>query len=486
MFVDDIHHWARTHPEKTAVIHNDKFHSYKNLANYIDYARSFFAKRSLQRGGTVAIMIHNLLVSWIIVGALRAAGIHTICVQSFEQLAALKVSNLVAIIVAKSEHKSITVPPHVIVFPDADMFKARSRPLNLYSALGSDCGGHILYTSGTTGTYKKVFYAGDKSERRCSRIAERFNIKSDTVFHILNFPLFTGAGYFYPLITLKSGGCVVFDQSQSPFHSIYKYNVSIVFAIPTILQQWLKFAEQQQLEQGQFAILTGGGFLSLTLAEHIKTRITDTIFIAYGATETLSVMRSQFTSLDDLQWYEPASWREVKIFDEDGKECHEGTEGELAIRVTDADADSYLDDERTTRHCFRNGYFFPGDMAIKRSDGRIRILGRVADVLNLKGWKIAAAPLEQRIQAETKARAVCLFARLNDEGEDEIAVAMETDQALSKAQTDFIRQQLKPADNIRYVCLNRFPRTQTAMQKLNRKELRDMVFSQTKLGETLP
>jgi len=68
---------------------------------------------------------------------------------------------------------------------------------------------------------------------------------------------------------------------------------------------------------------------------------------------------------------------------------------------------------------------------------------------------------------------------LDDKGNDEIAVAIETDKALTEVQIEFIHNQLKPANNIRCVCFNHFPRTQTAMQKLDRKELRRWVFSPT-------
>ena len=479
MFIDDIHRWARTQPDKCAVIHNDRAHSYKNFANYIDYARSFLASRKVQRGGTVAIMINNLLVSWSLLGALRALGCNTISVQSLEQLATLKVRNLAAIVMAKSENKSSSVPSHVIVFPDADMFKARSRPLTPYAPVGSDCGGHILYTSGTTGTYKKVFYAQDKAERGSDYVLERFGLKSETIFHILYFPIFTIAGFAYPLAIWIRGGCVVIDQRDTALLNLYQHSVNMVFVVPSMLDEWLSLADQHQCTPTKIEIWAGGGYVSLSLAERARLKLSDSLSIVYGASECLGMMRSDFTSLEDLQWYSPMNLRDIIILDDNGLECPLNVEGELAVQIMDVDAGAYLDDEPATQKYFRNGYFFPGDMAVKRADGRIRILGRVSDVLNLKGWKIAAAPIEQRIQFEIKARGVCVFATLDDKGNDEIAVAIETDKALTEVQIEFIHNQLKPANNIRCVCFNHFPRTQTAMQKLDRKKLRRWVFSPT-------
>ena len=102
-----------------------------------------------------------------------------------------------------------------------------------------------------------------------------------------------------------------------------------------------------------------------------------------------------------------AAGRKVQIVDEEGRDCSPGQEGDLRVLVRETDVTSYLDDEAASAKFFRDGYFYPGDIAVGRSDGRIRILGRAADVLNLQGQKIAVAPLEQRVQEFLGVSTVC-------------------------------------------------------------------------------
>jgi len=48
-------------------------------------------------------------------------------------------------------------------------------------------------------------------------------------------------------------------------------------------------------------------------------------------------------------------------------------------------------------------------MAVRRKDGRIRILGRVGDVLNLGGQKIAIEPFEKAARDLLGVDSLCVF-----------------------------------------------------------------------------
>ena len=60
------------------------------------------------------------------------------------------------------------------------------------------------------------------------------------------------------------------------------------------------------------------------------------------------------------------------------------------------DCKCYLDDDEATGKMFRDGCFCPGDMAVRRADGRVRILGRTADVLNIRGRRSRWRPWNWR------------------------------------------------------------------------------------------
>jgi acyl-coenzyme A synthetase/AMP-(fatty) acid ligase len=183
--------------------------------------------------------------------------------------------------------------------------------------------------------------------------------------------------------------------------------------------------------------------------------------------------------IDDLHWLSPPRARAIQIVDQDDKECPIGEEGELRVLLESIDATSYLDDAETSAKFFRGGYFYPGDIAVRRGDGRIRILGRAADVLNLKGQKIAVAPLEEKIQQFLRVDNVCLFGGLNDQGIEEVVVVIEAEQMPPRAELSRVAATFKMFELVRFERLNEFPRTDTGYQKIKRSELRKMAFAKS-------
>jgi acyl-coenzyme A synthetase/AMP-(fatty) acid ligase len=186
-------------------------------------------------------------------------------------------------------------------------------------------------------------------------------------------------------------------------------------------------------------------------------------------------MSSKFKTIDDLHWLSPVQGSTFETVDQNGETCAINREGELRVLLRDIDAISYLDDEEASRKFFRQGYFYPGDMAVRRADGRIRILGRVADVLNLQGEKIAAGPIEQRIQDLLGVSTACLFSFLNDNGKEELVVAIEATKAPPQSQLDKISHEFRSFERVRFEVLQEFPRTEAGMQKIKRAELKHMI-----------
>jgi O-succinylbenzoic acid--CoA ligase len=185
-------------------------------------------------------------------------------------------------------------------------------------------------------------------------------------------------------------------------------------------------------------------------------------------------MRSRFASLDDLYWFTPQ--REgVEVVDEDGHPSKDNAEGELRVRLRDVDATGYLDDPQTTAKMFRNGYFYPGDIAVRRQDGRIRVLGRADDVLNLKGWKAPVVLFEQRIGQALGLDTVCVFAEVDEEGDQRVVVAVEAEQPPSETRVKAALSDFMGFKRIRTVAVRSFPRTEGGMSKIDRRKLRALV-----------
>ena len=227
MIIECIYEWAKRRPNKTAVIRNDISLSYLALSNTIRTAYDFFSREDLPTGWIAIVLVHDLLDAWIIVIALRALGLNTIAVRSMEAVETLKIRDIACIIVTQTEaaahnltiqakgSKVVTTPSSIVSIKDANELPAiqhNRRPF----------GGHILYTSGTTGTYRKIMMSGEHEDRRNYSRVQAFSFDSNTIYQGIDFPLWTGMGFKIPPAIWYAGGCIVLDQRKERYENFFR------------------------------------------------------------------------------------------------------------------------------------------------------------------------------------------------------------------------------------------------------------------------
>ena len=110
----------------------------------------------------------------------------------------------------------------------------------------------------------------------------------------------------------------------------------------------------------------------------------------------------------------------------------------MRIRIDDG-IEGYLDDPIATREFFRDGYFYPGDMGQFAPDGRLSLRGRVSDVVNVLGIKIATGAIEQALQDRLGANGICIVSIASENERamhDEIHLLIEAGQKLEHAEIE--------------------------------------------------
>jgi acyl-coenzyme A synthetase/AMP-(fatty) acid ligase len=489
MIIDRLYEWAHIQPNKTALIHNATAISYATFARIIERTRKFLEGQQLPQGSTAALVIFNLANCWVANIALRAIGLNTIAVTSTLQAQQLQIRDLSCFVLIEGGE----VDPHDLAMPASANARLIVVPRAIYADIHQDdlpaplgmnslYGGHILYTSGTTGSYKQIFMSSDLEDRRNSRRADVLSVDTDTIFNGLFFRLWTGAGYKQPLAVWHRGACIVFDQSKNWPNNLFRFGITRVFLLPYHVRAL--FASRSALFQNNTklndcVISVSGGFLPSEFAERITRELTPKLLINYSATELIDVpLQTWYENKDDLVWLKIVNDCKVEIVDELGRECLPYQEGEIRIARKEIDASAYIQNDDDSRRVFRDGYFYPGDMAIKRADGRIRILGRVEDVINLHGAKVAVTPIEQDLQRYLEADEVCLFGHINDLGQEELIVAIQSSSAPPQEKLDHIRKRFHFFETVRFSVLRDFPRTDTGTGKVRRLSLRNRLINE--------
>jgi hypothetical protein len=231
MIIDRIYEWARSQPNKAAIIQNASTINYAAYARAIESAGKYLARQQLPQATTAGLLISNLSNCWIVSIAMRAIGLNTIAVPSVAQAQQLQVRDLSCFVVMERElgARDLAMPEsttaRLIVVPTAifaDIHQGDPpAPLNMNSLYG----GHILYTSGTTGTNKKIFMSSDLEDERNARRAEILSIDAGTISNGLG-------GYKQPVATWHKGACIVFGQSQNWAGNLFKFGVTRVYLVP--------------------------------------------------------------------------------------------------------------------------------------------------------------------------------------------------------------------------------------------------------------
>jgi acyl-coenzyme A synthetase/AMP-(fatty) acid ligase len=336
----------------------------------------------------------------------------------------------------------------------------------------------MLFTSGTTGAYKKVMMAAESEEKRNAARASSWSLDGNTVLHGLDFPIWTGAGFKQPSAIWHTGGCVIFDQRPDKLERFLAYAITKTTMVESMLRKLLEAQETSKHERREFEMVFGAGVLSQTLAEKTTRQLTQHIQMQYGCTELATyALHAHYKTKDDLFWMMPVTDRIVQVVDQDGMECPVGSEGELRVQLSDIDCAGYLDDAQANASMFRDGFFHPGDMAVARADGRIRILGRCSDVLNVQGNKLAVAPMELVVKESLGVEEVCLFSGLNEQGETELVIVIQAAAAPAISELQAMHANFKLFESLRIEAVREFPRAQSGMRKIQREALRAQVFA---------
>jgi acyl-coenzyme A synthetase/AMP-(fatty) acid ligase len=484
MITNRIYEWARTQPAKTAMIHGDRLYSYAVFARAIEATKNFFENQNLPAGLTAIICVNNLADAWIVMLGLRSIGLDTICVDSLAAAKALNIKDVGCIVVTEAERAGHKIEEQfwpgasAIEVPRAIYANINTGDIPRPSNAPRPFGGHILYTSGTTGTYKKVLWEGAIEDRRNERRSHfpPFNsFHVNTIHHGVNFGLWTAAGVLSAAVW-HVGGSVVIDQRPEKFREFFRHGINMASLVPTLLREILAHRDPSSPPIPGVELLLSGGFVPLRLVEETIRQLGGEVSIGYGSTECLLTAVSRFRTVEDLFWLTPCADRVVEIVNEQGEALGPDQPGELRVHLIDCDSRFYVGDEEASRRFFRDSCFYPGDMAVRRSDGRIRILGRTTDVLNIQGKKVSVAPLEQEVQQRLGVESVCIFGGLDDDGREQLVIAIEAARIPPRASLEAAAAGFRMFERVQFKVLQQFPRTEAGMQKIRRAELRQLVF----------
>jgi acyl-CoA synthetase (AMP-forming)/AMP-acid ligase II len=104
---------------------------------------------------------------------------------------------------------------------------------------------------------------------------------------------------------------------------------------------------------------------------------------------------------------------EIRIVDEEWRSLGAETPGEVTVRGPGV-VDGYLDNEAANAESFRDGWFRTGDVGRLSSDGYLTLEGRVKEMINRGGEKIAPREIDEALLLHPAVLDAVAFGRPDD------------------------------------------------------------------------
>jgi acyl-CoA synthetase (AMP-forming)/AMP-acid ligase II/DNA-binding GntR family transcriptional regulator len=162
-------------------------------------------------------------------------------------------------------------------------------------------------------------------------------------------------------------------------------------------------------------ICSGGAPIPRRLVDDVRRVFGAQLLSVFGASETYVATCTRPQDSDGQLATDGVALEGVRItiVDEDGAEVAAGDEGEITSRGPNTFL-GYLGDPALTERAFRGSWYRFGDLATMDRDGRIRVTGRVKDIIIRGGENISAREIEDLLAEHPGIAAVAVVGYPDD------------------------------------------------------------------------
>jgi acyl-CoA synthetase (AMP-forming)/AMP-acid ligase II/acyl carrier protein len=308
----------------------------------------------------------------------------------------------------------------------------------------------ILLTSGTTSKPKTVPLTHSSVCLSAYNVGAAIELTpQDRLLSVL--PLFHGHGLISGVIAALSAGssvvCTSGFDAEAFLAWLTEFRPTWYTAVPVIHRTVSSIAEREQ-ERARRSSLRLIRSASSTLPAKVLCRL-ETLFgvpviDTFGMTEAATQIAANPLDRRKLGSVGRSAGAEIAIVDTDGRVLPSGERGEIAIRGPTITR-GYDNDAAATQQAFRNGWFRTGDLGYLDDEGYLFLVGRIKEVINRGGQKVAPGEVEDALLSHPDVVEAAVFAiphiRL---GADIAAAVVSSQNAAVRAKDlrEFIRKRL--------------------------------------------
>lgn len=468
--IDDFERIWRLSPIKTAVVTNFgesarvEETSYSDLARFVNRIAVFLVENGVSAGDVVSVQLPNwwqfnaIALATLKIGAVlnpiipahreRDVGFITKLISSkmcfipsihrgFDYPAmisrvASELPFLTHTVVVNGErrHGFVSFEEDIIAYP----WEARNKACVARLKPDPDQIAEILFTSGTTGEPKGVGHTHNTMFARARSIYEVLGLSAEDVVFMPS-TLGHSTGFIYGCVTPAMLGMKAVYQDiwdpEKALDIIEREKVTWSFSSTTFVIDLIRAQRRSPRELSSLRYLvSGGATIPPAVVKETKEVLSARLMAVWGMTENGAVTctrpgEAEFAASDSDGF--PSSWMEMKVIDPaTGEVLGRDTVGELKVRGA-SQMLGYVNRPQFNLACTDgDGWFSTGDLARIDSQGRLRVTGRIKDLIIRGGENVPVAEIESLLYGHPAISDVAIVAYCDERlGERACAVVVQ-------------------------------------------------------------
>ncbi len=498
-------------PQALAVVYEKQQLTYQELNQQANKIAHYLQRLGVKPDVPVGICVERSLAAAIaILGTLKAGGVCVPLAPTYpsERLAFMLNDSQAPVVLTQTRWKSLldgNFAHRLIVLDEDGEEIAKESESNLQVEVAADNLAYIIYTSGSTGTPKGTLVP----QRSLTNLIEHHQAKMATGIGVLQFASLSFDVSYHEISVAWGFGGTLYMISECDrkdldklIHLLSLNPIGKVFLPVSLWQQLAEiYGEQEHLFQNIREAIACGEQLQITqpMIKLFKRLENCTLYNFYGPTEADLVTAYTFSQKPD-EWpiYPPIGKAAVNVqvylLDSNLQPVPIGVPGELYVSG-DGLAHGYLNRADLTNQKFLPNLFSndsnsrlykTGDLAQYLPDGNIEFLGRIDDLVKIRGFRVELGEVEAVLSKHPQINQA--VAKVHGESAREkylvayfVPIAGETItvEQLRTFLTEQLPDYMIPSA---FVEMESFPLTPNG--KVNRRALPEPTTSRPELGQT--
>jgi len=413
--IDILEKDAKDIPKKAAIIFHDIVISYRELNERVNRLANSLMEMGFTKGDLVGLMLPRtpeLIIAFLAVAKAHGAAVPINFELTSESIKSILDKILPRYLITHSSflelaENSVSCNSKMSVIVVGDTVKrgmlwndvlSNGKANNPALDIKIDDVVYLNYTTGSTGNSKGAVTTYSNIRWNTLASIDTLGLKRDDT-HLCMFAPFAHPHEIFARSLYLGGTIVLVDTiyPKSIAEAISKHKVTCLMGLAPVYENLLEVLEHKAYDFSLLRIPESGGMYTRTeLIERFRQKVGVPIIPVWGSTETTGVAIANRPNSNMVPGSIgiPCTSYEVKIVDEDEKELPPGEIGEMLFKGP-AVVKGYYNDVLNNQICFKDGWYYSGDLGKKDGNGNFYFVERKLGMMKVAGLKVYPQEIER-------------------------------------------------------------------------------------------